>query len=187
MRRIQARTADGGKQALHSELGFSLLEHLIVVLIMFFMIAMGIMVCSNIRANAYESRARQNYEKAERAVRDYWLSVGWEKRGYGQLTAEFMNENNPQENWTEVEISLLRGMDRGELPPEYFSSILILRDNNMPVDEIIVATISEPGMVYSTHFKQDAAVESLQVAYSDFVNRGNDSLQARVMEASDSK
>jgi hypothetical protein len=54
----------------------------------------------------------------------------------------------------------------------------MLKDENIPPDEVSVATISETVMVYYSHLKEATAVESCQLAFSGFKVREGRRLQA---------
>lgn len=175
-------TPAGGKPAGHhsSRKRFSLVEAIVVLAILGAMIGMAVPVWANIRENAYEARARQNREYAESQVREYWVSAGQNKGSYINLTAKYMNDVDPGKIWLEAKLPLVEELDYGDIPLDYYTSMLILRDYNMPADEVGVATLSETGTVYYTRFKEANPVESCELSFSELKAREGERLQANV-------
>ncbi|RJP33138.1 MAG: hypothetical protein C4536_05345 [Actinobacteria bacterium] len=166
------------RQTLREEGGFSLLEYVVSVAIVAFILVMGILVWSNVKSNAYESRARKNFEYAVSEIRSYWDLAGQSQGSYQNLVAAYMNEADPMARWTERETSMLAIDDAGDLTEEYFSTIFIIRDRNTPADEIGVATFSETGKVYYAHFRQAEQDESSVLTIQAFSAMNEKDLQA---------
>lgn len=171
------RLTHGALRPFHSG---SLLEFSVVIAIIGVLFGMAIPVWSNLRKNAYDARASQNHERAEQAVERYWSSLGQKQGDYEGLTARYMENLEPGTFWIEANTSSLEETPFDEIPVEYFASILILKDGAIPRDEVAVATISETGKVYYTHFKAADTLESCQLAFSDFMAREGQHLQANV-------
>ncbi|MEW6554235.1 MAG: hypothetical protein AB1384_08120 [Actinomycetota bacterium] len=142
------------RRELRDEGGFYLVEYILSVTITASILVMGILVWSNIKCNAYESRARDNFEYALSEIRSYWDMTGRKQGSYRGLVASSMNEDSSMARWTETEISMLAIDDTGDLTEENYGTIYIIRDKDAPADEIGVATFSETGRVYYAHFKQ---------------------------------
>jgi len=80
--------------------------------------------------------------------------------------------------WIEVNIPSLEEMDLDQVPRDYFASILILKDSETAADEALIATISENGKLFYTHFKKANIVESGKLSFSDFKSGKGEHLQA---------
>ncbi len=174
---IQAR---GSSRASSTRKRFSLLELGVVVAIMGIMIGMAVMVWSNIRENAYDAKAHRNQESAEAAVKDYWSSVGQSQGGYKGITTASMAGIDPTRPWISAKASRIEEMDIENIPTEYFLSTMIVEEDNMPPDELVVASLSENGTVYYTRFKESNEVESSKLTFSDFQVKEGQHLQANV-------
>lgn len=145
---------------------FSFLELVVVILVIGFLIGMGMMVWNNIRNKAYDARAQANHRTAEEAAICFWVAVGHESSSYESFTAEYMNKSEPGIRWVDTEASLLYEGDVGDVPSDYFASIMIIQDGTSR-DEVVVATISETGKVFCTYFEGETPTFSAELAYAD--------------------
>lgn len=174
--RKRDRSLSGG--SLHPFHNISLLEFSVVIGIMGVLVGMALPVWSNIRNNAYTARAQQNYEQAEAAVQRYWVAQGQKEGDYRHFTAQYMDHFEFGTYWIEVNIPSLEEMDLDQVPRDYFASILILKDSETAADEALIATISENGKLFYTHFKKANIVESGKLSFSDFKSGKGEHLQA---------
>ncbi|OFW59411.1 MAG: hypothetical protein A2V52_00350 [Actinobacteria bacterium RBG_19FT_COMBO_54_7] len=158
--------------------GVSLIEFLVVLSVMAALVGMALPVWSNIRNNAYDARARQNYEQGEEAVKRYWASQGRKEGDYKHLTAAYMQSLEFGTYWVELNTASLEEMEFDQVPRDYFAAILILHDDKAVSDEILIATISENGKLYYTRFKKVDIVETGELAFSQLKAGEGEHLQA---------
>jgi type II secretory pathway pseudopilin PulG len=167
-----------GRTGLRPFHSLSLVQFSVVLFIMGALVAMAIPVWSNIRQNAYESQASQNMELGKDAVEKFWVSQGEKEGSYEGLTAFYVDSNEPGVICTETALADLENLGLDQIPLDYFSSILILRDGDAPVDEIAIATISHDGKVLYTCFKKADITESGRFAYSELASETGGLLHA---------
>jgi type II secretory pathway pseudopilin PulG len=170
--------AGGSSRASSTRKKFTLLEGLVAVTIMGVLVVMAMIVWSNIRENAYDAKARRNQENAEATVKNYWSSVGQSQGGYKGITAAAMQSIDPKNPWIFAKASSIEKMDLGNIPSEYFLSTMIVEEDNMPADELVVASLSETGTVYITRFKELNTVESSKLTFDEFRVKEGQNLQA---------
>jgi hypothetical protein len=156
----------------------SLLQFSVILIIMGSLVAMAIPVWSNIRQNAYEAEASANHERGKEAVETYWFSKGQEQDSYKGLTASYIDRIEPGVICAETDVADLEKLSFDQMPFEYFSSILILRDSGTPADEIAVAAIAKNGKVFYSRFKKADVIDSGQFAFSDLGSGNGERLQA---------
>jgi hypothetical protein len=164
---------------------FTLLELFVTMAIMGIMIAMAVMVWSNIRENAYDARTRSYQDGAEGAVRGYWAEVGQFEAGYEGITTRDLEVIDPGRPWVSIKASTIEGMNLENIPIEYFASTMIVEEDNMPADELVVASLSETGMVFYTRFKESTEIESSKLSFADFKLKESQSLQANLARGID--
>ena len=174
------------RRASRNKSKFSLLEFSVAVAITGILVGMAFPILSNMRENAYNAKASQNHKDAEEAIKGYWSSIG-QYKGYKDITATEMEVVEPRRPWAEARISQIEGMDLKDLPLEYFASNLILKSENIPSDELIVANISETGIVFYTRFKKADPIESSKLTFLQFKDEEDQHLQARAMGNSNSR
>lgn len=165
----------------------SLLQFSVVIFIMAALVAMAIPVWSNIRKNAYEAKAKQNHERGEEAVQKYWAACGEKARSYKGLTPDYVDSTKPGALCNETNLAELERMGLEQIPIDYFSSILIIRDRNTPLDEISVAAIAQNGKVFFSHYKEADVIDSGVFAFSDLLSGKGERLQARAQTGGNSE
>ncbi|MDY6793722.1 MAG: hypothetical protein SWK76_00345 [Actinomycetota bacterium] len=168
VRAKSAGKAVGPVRRSFSRPAISVLELVVAVIIITTLIAIAIPVWKNIRDNAYDSRALQNRDFAQKAVLDYWVSLGQENGGFKGFTADYMNRNEPGCRWVEAGASSIEAGDFKDLPDNFFASIVIFRDEDTYNKHIVVATFSETGKVYYASYRQDTPEQVGELAFGDF-------------------